>query len=967
MFRKFTFLITLMSITLYSWAQLVKTTPAFPAQDGALTITIDTKLGNQGLANYSNTSDVYVHIGVITGADNSPGAWKYTPYSWGTTNAAARATHEGNGIYSFSIPNIRNFFNVPVAEQILKVAILLRNGNGNTVQRNADGSDMFVQLYNPSDFIIRSTVPGYEPFFVPSVTTRRYDIGETYQFAVETNAAATFTAFLNNQPVTLSASSATSASVTATFTEDGEQTLRFVAKNNTTNDEKELTYNFFVNGDQIIAPLPAGVQDGINYKGDSVTFVLYAPGKNTVNLVGEFNAWNNYSHPFYKTPDGNYFWITIGGLTANQSYAYQFLIDHSQIIADPYATLILDPWNDQYIPATTYPNMKAYPAGRSGIVSVLEYKQPAYNWQVPDFQRPDKRSLVVYELLVRDWHEKHNWQVLMDSIQYFKRLGINTIELMPVNEFEGNISWGYNPDYFFAADKYYGTSQKLKEFIDLCHRNGIAVIIDMVLNHHFGLSPMVQMYWNSTLNQPAANSPWFNQTPTHPYNVGFDMNHELPATQYFFKRVVEHWLKEYNIDGFRFDLSKGFTQKNTCTTANCDTEAEINNWSLYDASRIAIWKHYYDEIQTIAPGSYVILEHLSENSEEVELANYGIMLWGNMYHNFKEATMGWLDQSNFDWAIHSRRGFQQPHLVSYMESHDENRIMWETINFGNAAGSYNTKDTTTALKRVELSAAFFSMIPGPKMIWQFGEQGYAHHINRCEDGTINNDCRTSPKPIPWADFARSAPRRDLYSKFAHFFALRQHASYRDLFVEGNIEYKLDGAVKWMKITNDSLQIVIIGNFAVTNQSGTVSFPAQGTFYSYMNNTTFQSTGGAQSFSLAPGEYRIYTNKNLKEAPTTPVEEWVTPDQKISLKAYPNPISSFSILEFELPFHTDINISVYNMNGQKVLDVLNGYRTAGKYRIQLKDVQGAQALANGLYFVRMQLGNKTYTEKIMVQQ
>lgn len=959
-------LVVLLHVCFLSWAQMIKTVPAFPTSEGSVTIYVDTKFGNKGLETYANTNNVYVHIGVITDANNTAGAWKYVPFEWGAADANAKTNYEGDGVYSFTIPNVRTFFNVPISENILKIALLLRTATGVPTQRNIDGSDIYIPLYTTED-VLKVKEPGYDPFFIPALVNKNYQLNETYSFSVETNGDATFEAFLNNNPITLFSSTATEAKVNVTANTSGANSLRFVATFTGSGETKEVIIPFYIAGDQVIAPLPANVQDGINYKDDSVTFVLLAPGKNSVHLVGEFNQWNAFDLPMNKTADGKYFWITIGGLTANQDYAYQFLIDQSQTIADPYATLILDPWNDQYIDAATYPNLKPYPAGRSGIVSVLEYKKPTYNWQVPNFNRPDQRNLIIYELLVRDWHEKHSWDVLIDSINYFKRLGINTIELLPVNEFEGNISWGYNPDYFYSADKYYGTANKLKEFIDVCHSNGIAVVIDMVLNHHFGLSPMVQMYWNSINNQPAANNPWFNVTPKHPFNVGFDMNHEAPETKYFFKRVVEFWLKEYKVDGFRFDLSKGFTQNNSCTTGNCDTGNEVNNWSAYDASRIAIWKDYYDAIQTYSPGSYVILEHLSENSEEVELANYGMMLWGNMYHNFKEATMGWLDQSNFEWALHTKRGFSKPHLVSYMESHDENRIMNEVLAFGNASGSYNTKDSATAYKRVELSTAFFAMMPGPKMIWQFGEQGYAYHINRCPDGSINNNCRTDPKPIPWNEFANSSRKKELFSKFAHFFALRHHPSYKDLFVEGNIDVSLGGAFKWMKITNDSLQIVVIGNFGVTSQSGNISFPKQGTYYSYMNNTTFQSTGGSQSFSLAPGEYRIYINKNLNEAPPTPVEEWITPDQKISLIAYPNPITNSSILQFEIPTHQQVNISIFNMHGQKVVDVLNGYRTAGKHQIALNDIKGANQLAEGIYFIRMQIGTKTYTEKIVMHR
>jgi 1,4-alpha-glucan branching enzyme len=267
-----------------------------------------------------------------------------------------------------------------------------------------------------------------------------------------------------------------------------------------------------------------------------------------------------------------------------------------------------------------------------------------------------------------------------DSISYLKKLGINAIEVMPFNEFEGNNSWGYNPDFFFAPDKMYGTETALRQFIDECHKQGIAVIMDIAMNHAYGLSPTVQMYFNGTTNQPAANNPWHNVTPKHPYNVGYDFNHESDATKNLVSRVIEHWLTNYKIDGFRWDLSKGFTQTNTCTTGNCSSDAEVNNWSNYDASRVTIWKRYYDTMQVKAPGSYCILEHFAANQEEIELSNYGMLLWGNLNHNYNEATMGYIPNSNFQYGIYTNRSWSQPHLITYQESHDEERLMYKNEN-----------------------------------------------------------------------------------------------------------------------------------------------------------------------------------------------------------------------------------------------------------------------------------------------
>lgn len=109
--------------------------------------------------------------------------------------------------------------------------------------------------------------------------------------------------------------------------------------------------------------------------------------------------------------------------------------------------------------------------------------------------------------------------------------------------------------------------------------------------------------------------------------------------------------------------------------------------SDYHADRVAIWKRYYDTMQLKSSGTYCILEHFANNTEEVELSNYGMMLWGNNTFNFHGATMGFVANSNFEGYLHSAKGWSNPHLVAYMESHDEERIMYKALQFGNTSNA----------------------------------------------------------------------------------------------------------------------------------------------------------------------------------------------------------------------------------------------------------------------------------------
>ncbi|MFM7618607.1 MAG: alpha-amylase family glycosyl hydrolase, partial [Bacteroidota bacterium] len=264
-------------------------------------------------------------------------------------------------------------------------------------------------------------------------------------------------------------------------------------------------------------------------------------------------------------------------------------------------------------------------------VSVFQINPAAFNWTDQTFVRPAKSKLVVYELLVRDFLEDRSYQSLKDSLDYLENLGVTAIELMPINEFEGNNSWGYNPSFYFAPDKAYGTAEALKTFINEAHNRGIAVILDIALNHSFGQNPMVRMYFNPNAGdygQPTAENPWFNQTPKHDFNVGYDFNHESTRTRDFCKRVLAYWMNEFHVDGYRFDLSKGFTQNFTL--------GNIGDWGVYDQSRINILTDYYSHIQANEPGAYVILEHFANNDEESTLSSNGMMLWGNLNHEYLE-------------------------------------------------------------------------------------------------------------------------------------------------------------------------------------------------------------------------------------------------------------------------------------------------------------------------------------------
>lgn len=948
-------------------AQLLTWTPPFPKENDpaqVLEITVDASKGNAGLLNYTPLTDVYVHIGVITNQSTDSTNWRHVPFTWATTPTAAQAVSLGSNKWKFTISgSLRSYFNIAdPAETIQKIAILFRSGNGNTVQRNADGTDMYVPVYGNA-LAVRIDAPPSQPKYTRVAEPQIYNIGSTVTITSNASGPAQITHTVGSQ---VSASAAGVTSYTSSFTVPAYGLFQIVSKADNGTAVAYDTLTIFAGPTTSPqAALPAGLRDGINYEpGDtSATLVLRAPGKSVAYVLGEFNNWQPSSASLMnRTPDGKFFWLRLHPLTPATEYAYQYWVDNSIRIADPYTEKVLDKANDPFIPATVYPNPKPYPAGQSGILSVLQTAQPSYTWSTTAFQRPDKRGLMVYELLLRDFVANHDWKTLSDTLNYIKNLGINTIEVMPFNEFEGNLSWGYNTSFYFAPDKYYGTKNALKAFVDSCHKKGIAVVMDIVLNHSFGQSPMVQLYWDAANNRPAADNPWFNPVAKHPFNVGYDMNHMSPDTRYFVSRVVEHWLQEYRLDGFRFDLSKGFTQNNYCTTQACNSNAEVSSWSGYDAQRVAIWKQYYDTLQLKSPGSYTILEHLGDVVEERELADYGMLLWGNLNFNYTNAAIASGDW-DFSWGIASVRNFPKNHLVTYMESHDEERIVRQALVSGaSVPGGYNIRDTATALKRMELDAAFFFTIPGPKMVWQFGELGYDYSINYCSNGTINNACRTDAKPIRW-DYFNDPRRRSVYNEYSRLMALRALPQYREAFLSGTVDRSLGGAFKWLKLSSgDSSHLMVVGNFGTTPVTGSVTFPVVGTWFNYLTNATLSATGSAQNISLEPGEYRVYVNRNVNNVPVTPVANVPGGSSRLEARVYPNPAGGRFTVELNLPQSGPVRIDLYNALGQYAGTLYSGFLPRGLHQVPLKSGQAS----GGNYYLKLSSRSTETTLQVTLQ-
>ena len=922
------------------FAQELEWTPYFATPEDSIVIIYDASKGNGGLV---GVFPIYAHTGVITSESTSPSDWRYVKTQWGQNTPETQLTFISGTKWKIAF-KIRDYYGIPANETVLQLAFVFRNSAGTLTGKTSDGGDIFLPLSTPGQTAAILQPP------VSGIIAQNTNVPV---LAIGAPGTQTMKLFINGSEVV----SVNNDSITYQLTASsmGKTRIKVVAIDGIGGQGADSVY-YVVRGTTPVQALPGGVKDGINYtSATSATMVLYAPSKQFVYLIGDMNNWEiDPLHELYKTPDGNRYWLQLNNLTAGKEYRFQYLVDNAIKIGDPYSEKVLDPWNDKYIDSLRYPGLIQYPVGlTSNVVSVMQPGQTPYQWQVTNFQKPAKEKLVVYELLIRDFTSAQTYKSITDTLGYLQRLGINCLELMPVMEFEGNNSWGYNPMFHMAVDKWYGPRNELKKLIDEAHKKGIAVVLDMVLNHAFGLNPMVRLYWDAANNRPAANSPWFNAIPRHPYNVGYDFNHETQATKDYVDRVNKFWIEEYKFDGFRFDLSKGFTQTNS--------GSNVGQWGQYDQSRINLLKRMAQQIWTVDPNSYVILEHFADNNEEIVLANEGMMLWGNHNSNYNEATMGWHDnnKSNFSGVSWKNRNFSSPKLVGYMESHDEERLMFKNLQYGASSGNYNIKNLGTAIARQKLAGAFFFTVPGPKMIWQFGELGYDLSIfYPCGD----DGCKTDPKPVKW-EYWQETSRVNLYKTYAELIKLKQNYP-----AFSSTDFTIDAgtAMKKIKINDASMNVTIVGNFGVTQASFNPGFQNTGMWFDFFSGDTIMVSDVNMSVSLLPGEFKIYTTVKLptpeagiatsifeKDENEIPVD--FNLDQN-----FPNPFNPSTTISFTIPNSGIVNLAVYNSIGELVKVLVNEQMAQGRYTTNFD----ATDLSSGIYFYRL-VSNGTVLSKKMI--
>jgi len=604
---------------------------------------------------------------------------------------------------------------------------------------------------------------------------------------------------------------------------------------------------------------PSGVSNGIYYGADgtSVTLCTYAASRTEaakrVFLLGDMTDWK-LSADYQLFKDGNYFWITLTGLTKGKEYRFQYAVERAdgvrKQICDLYSEKVIHP-DDQWEPRTADPTLIGYPTkgADGGFVTVIQPGKAAYEWSSAtlNFKRPNKNNLIIYETWVLDYTTKRTFKGLMERLDYIQNLGVNAIELMPITEFDGNQSWGYNPALYFAMDKSYGKAEDMKAFIDECHKRGIAVILDMVFNHTTGNNPMAKLYpWTS--DSPTQTelrfNPWFNVSSEvkHDNNdYGEDWNHGFEPAHEMFTRVLNYWLTEFKVDGYRLDLSHGICGRNT-----------------YDA--VSQLKDYYDKgVKAVSSDAYMILEHWGTKmgSDRPQLISYGMQCWANTSNAYCQTAMGWLkDGDSFSEA-------NQDGYVSYCESHDEERMQYKAKMYGYNDSINGVKwdeirtKEEVRLGRVAENVAFNVLLNGSHMLWQFEEIGY--------DISIDYNGRTGTKPNPKAKgYFTNANRIDAFTKCAQVITLRTQLL-PNVFEGNPTQVHISSGYKTRTIQwgND---VFAAANFD-PKETLSINVPS-GTWYDYLNG----GSKAGSSYSLKPGELKVFTGSPVQAPTFTDIEK-----------------------------------------------------------------------------------------------
>lgn len=544
----------------------------------------------------------------------------------------------------------------------------------------------------------------------------------------------------------------------------------------------------------------------------SIQFQLFAPYNAKASLIGNFSDWEEI--PMEKDKDG-YFRTSVE--LADGSYQYKFRVQSKSWFFEP------DEWVDVTDP---YARQVIDDENQNAVIRIKDGEPivDTYVWQHDNVPLPVDNELVIYELHIADFVDgekdgkKSRYQRVIDKLDYLVELGINAIEFMPMQEFPGRYSWGYNPRHFFATESSYGSSEDLKRLIDECHGHGIRVIMDGIYNHSESSAPLTQVdhdYWYHHEPQDPDNSwgPEFNYEH-------YDENLETYPARKFIGDVVRYWIEEYHIDGIRYDAARQL--------GNYD----FMGWIVDEAHRIASMKPFYN-----------VAEHVPDTPE---ITNVDGPMDGCWHVNFSMTVKDHIFGDTFDLerlkdAIDGRRrGYlSTSNIVNYLVSHDQERLMVELAN--------REMFDQTAFKRARLGYAILATAVGIPLILQGEEFGEYKPL------------KAESNPLDWT-LLDNEDNQNLLSYCKGLIHLRKstYALYSDnleFFYEDE-EAKVIAYVRW---NNEGSRVVVIANLSdnFLENYEVQNFPEAGTWHEWTYDYDVEVEGDRLTLDLGEFEAKVF--------------------------------------------------------------------------------------------------------------
>jgi 1,4-alpha-glucan branching enzyme len=549
----------------------------------------------------------------------------------------------------------------------------------------------------------------------------------------------------------------------------------------------------------------------------SIEFKLFAPYNKGAALTGSFCDWKEI--PMQKDKDG-YFRVTVD--LEDGVYQYKFRIQSKSWFLEP------DQWIDVTDPYAT--NVDGMSEHENAIINVKDGKRivDTHVWKYDDHPLPADQELVIYEMHIADFSggeddplKRGKYKHAIEKLDYLCDLGINAIELMPVKEYPGDYSWGYNPRHFFAPESSYGSTADLKRLIDECHGRGIRVIMDGIYNHSEAASPLTQI----------DHDYWYHHSPRDPdNNWGPEFNYEFydekletyPARR-FIGETVRYWINEYHLDGIRYDAARQI--------ANYD----FMHWIVQEAKQAAGEKPFYN-----------IAEHIPETTSITNVDGPMDGCWhDSFYHCILEHIIGeTFDLERLKDVLDCKRqGFMgATNVINYLTNHDHNHVMAE-LGDRQILGE-------DAFRRARLGAVLLMTAVGVPLIWmgeEFGEYKYK---------------TPSQAKIEWPLLAGEL-NQGLFSFYKGLISLRKenHALYTENidFFHENPEAKVLAYTRW---NDEGSRIVVVANFSDQFLAGyqISEFPTDGTWHEWTGDYDVEAQNNSLMTDLGGYEAKVFVWK-----------------------------------------------------------------------------------------------------------